>query len=86
MPDRWHRKLSAVRSAVRIDASGPRDVSHGRRAADLVAVVGPTTSMLDGRVDLGERLGGRRAGRRARRRCGGRAAPWPGVVRQEGRR
>ena len=31
MPERWHRKLRAVRSAVRIDASGPVDLADGVR-------------------------------------------------------
>ena len=57
MPDRWLRKFSAVRSAVRIDASGPVDTTDGRAGGDVVTVVG---GPLDDhrRVELRERLGG----------------------------
>ena len=57
-PERWQRKFSAVRSAVRIGASGPGDRAEHlarrrrgrRRAADHVHV--------DAGVELGERLRG----------------------------
>ena len=57
MPDRWHRKLSAVRSAMRMLAQRPGDGGHRLAGDDPVAVVGPPVEVDEG-VDLEERLGG----------------------------
>ena len=82
-PDRWHRKFSAVRSPVRIDASGPVTVP----TTCCGATASPSTAAqrdLHGRVELGERLGGARRCRRARRRRGARSRrPRSSVVGQQ---
>ena len=44
MPDRWQRKFSAVRSAVRIGASGPGHRAEDLARVDAVAVARPPTS------------------------------------------
>ena len=58
-PDRWHRKLSAVRSPVSTDRNEPGDRTDlGARAREPAVVDQPVD--LHGGVELGEHLGGAR--------------------------
>ena len=56
-PERWPRKLSAVRSAVRIGRSGPADVEDGVARLQLVAVGGVPLERQAG-AEAAERLVG----------------------------
>ena len=76
MPDRWPRKLSAVRSPVRIDASGPDDRADRRAGVDRRRRRHRSTRPSTDSVDLREGLGRAGDARRPRRRRGRRSRRW----------
>ena len=83
MPDRWPRKFSAVRSPVRIGASGPRTMPRTSPSASVRTLV-HRPGHLDRRVDLGEGLGGAaRPRQHAGRRAANRASPSTGGSRDD---
>ena len=78
-PDRWQRKLRAVRSAVRIERSGPLTAATTEPGDDRDAV-GAGASRRRGPGRPGEGLRGAAAGRRPRPAAGPRSATVPSRV------